>query len=272
MMGMFTLLGQVAGAKLAPLLLPSADPPSLNLSLLGLVLTGALLVGGAVTLAGVREGPLPSSGGSHPFFEGLRKNPAFQLLLLARFLTNIGFYAPYPFLQYYVQHSLGVPAQSAAQQLGVLLLYAIAAGLVGTVAVGKLADKYDRISLLVATNAVFCVGLTGLIFARNPQQVAPWAFLFGLGLGGFMAVDWALAAQLVPRKHPAEAMAFWAITFVVAQSLGSGVAGWALSAAKPHVGDDASYRWLFAFAMVFVFLGLLPFVRIRKMLRKGLVG
>lgn len=129
------------------------------------------------------------------------KFPDFGWTLLSRVLVNIGNALGTTLLLYFIMFGLGreETAQDDLLQLtAVYLVFFIIAAL----GFGKLSDKIGQRKPFVYA-AAYLQGLAALIIAFVPDLTITFvaAGLLGLGYGCFMAVDQALATQVLPNSH-----------------------------------------------------------------------
>lgn len=182
-----------------------------------------------------------------------RQFPDFTWLIISRFFINLAFYTALTFLLYYLKDALG--SKDPTADMVKLALIVSFAGAAGTWPAGKLADRISKKAIVYFTCALLSASAIAFVF--NASMV--WAFViaggFGLAWGAFMAVDWALASNLVPRTEEGKYMAVWHLAFtvpqVVAPWLGP-VADWA-NATWPASGGIG---WRIAFAFMPLYLGI----------------
>ncbi|MEO6908762.1 MAG: MFS transporter, partial [Abditibacteriaceae bacterium] len=131
----------------------------------------------------------------------LREYPNFERLFYSRFVINMGVYAAILFLRYYVQEVLH-PADVSLQTMW-LALAATAGGVIGVFVAGKWADRFSKRRIVYGACAFSSLAAIAFCLTSSPTFAAVIAVIFGLGFGGFMAVDWAFATTLVPPKQEA---------------------------------------------------------------------
>ena len=127
-----------------------------------------------------------------------RRFPDFGWTLLSRILVNLGNALGTTLLLYFLMFGLN---RGAAAEDDLLLLTAVymVFFIASALAVGKLSDRLGRRKVFVYV-AAYLQALAALILAFVPDfsiAIAA-AGLLGLGYGSFMAVDQALATQVLP--------------------------------------------------------------------------
>jgi len=134
------------------------------------------------------------------FWVSPRKYPDFGWTLLGRILVNLGNALGTTQLLYFLAFGLGSTAVEDDLLLltAVYMVFFIAAALI----VGKLSDRIGQRKVFVYISA-YLQGIAALLLAFVPQYGAALiaAGILGLGYGAFMAVDQALATQVLPDSH-----------------------------------------------------------------------
>jgi MFS family permease len=129
------------------------------------------------------------------------KYPDFGWTLLSRILVNIGNALGTTLLLYFIMFGLNREETAEDDLLFLTMVYLvffILAALIG----GKLSDKIGKRKPFVYA-AAYLQALAALLLALVPAfEIATiGAALLGLGYGCFMAVDQALATQVLPSSH-----------------------------------------------------------------------
>ena len=266
-MGFWSLIGQTLGLVLAGLLLSNgivnrlfhlqlAANAEINLAIfiIGGICAFALLVTLAMNLTAIPRSDISakSTFAASPFHWWkevwkwpLHEHPNFERLFYSRFVINMGTYAAILFLRYYVQEVLH-PADVALQTMW-LALTATAGGVVGVFAAGKWADVISKRRIVYGACALSSLAAVAFCLTSSPTWAMIIAVIFGLGFGGFMAVDWAFATTLVPPKQEARFMAIFHIAFTVPQVLMLVLGG--------IIGQLYGYRAVFWTVPIFLAIG-----------------
>jgi MFS family permease len=130
------------------------------------------------------------------------KHPDFGWTLLGRILVNLGNALGTTLLLYFLQYGLNETATDAQNNLlvltGVYLIFFVLAALV----CGRISDRIGRRKVFVYISA-WMQAIAALILAFVPVLGVAFvaAGLLGLGYGCYMAVDQALATQVLPDAH-----------------------------------------------------------------------
>lgn len=195
-MSAYQSLGNAAGLVIAGFV---AD-----LRLVAGLLAGMLVATCAITVAHVRSRPVRDEVGPATLV-----TRSLIVLLISRGLINLGFFTLVGFLLFYVHDSLGLG--EAKMQTALLFLTFTLMGVVGALLAAGPTDRYDKRAVVTATMAVFGIALLLLTAATSLPAAFFSSALAGIGWGGFVSADWALACALLPKGAMAGAMGVWNI-------------------------------------------------------------
>ncbi|MDH6181789.1 MFS family permease [Microbacteriaceae bacterium SG_E_30_P1] len=129
------------------------------------------------------------------------KYPDFGWTLVSRILVNIGNALGTTLLLYFIMFGLGREETAEDDLLSLTLVYLVFF-ILAALGFGKLSDVIGRRKPFVYV-AAYLQGLAALIIAFVPDLAVTFvaAALLGIGYGCFMAVDQALATQVLPNSH-----------------------------------------------------------------------
>ena len=134
------------------------------------------------------------------FWVSPRKYPDFGWTLLGRVLVNLGNALGTTQLLYFLAFGLGRPA--AVDDLLTLTLIYMVFFVISALGVGKLSDRIGQRKIFVYIAAYLqAIAAALLAFVPDFNIAIVAAGLLGLGYGAFMAVDQALATQVLPDSH-----------------------------------------------------------------------
>ena len=147
-----------------------------------------------------RPAPLSLSSLLSGFWVSPRKYPDFGWTLLGRVLVNIDNALGTTQLLYFLAFGLG--RTDVVNDLFTLTIVYMIFFVASALIVGKISDRIGKRKLFVYL-AAYLQGLAALILAFVPDfNIAIIAAgILGLGYGSFMAVDQALATQVLPDAH-----------------------------------------------------------------------
>lgn len=139
------------------------------------------------------------------FLEGFwispRRYPDFGWTLLSRILVNLGNALGTTLLLYFIMFGLDRPDTALDDLFNLTIVYLITF-IIAALGFGRLSDVMRRRKPFVYA-AAYLQGLAALLLAFVPDISIAMvgAGLLGLGYGCFMAVDQALATQVLPSSH-----------------------------------------------------------------------
>ncbi|MET4703162.1 MFS transporter [Frigoribacterium sp. UYMn621] len=127
--------------------------------------------------------------------------PDFGWTLLGRILVNLGNALGTTLLLYFLMYGLG-RGKSAEDDLLLLTMIYLVFFIAAALGFGKLSDRIGQRKVFVYA-AAYLQALAALLLAFVPALPVAMAAagLLGLGYGCFMAVDQALATQVLPDSH-----------------------------------------------------------------------
>ncbi|AFZ66230.1 MFS transporter [Deinococcus peraridilitoris] len=142
---------------------------------------------------------------------------AFLWVFVTRVLFSFGQYSVQPFLQFYVGDVLNRQTD-AATVTSVMLLCIIVGSILSTLIGGRLSDRVGRKPVIYVAGVLMAACALLFLVAPNLPVALAFSFVFGLGYGAFVSVDWALGSDAMPSaKSYARDMGVWHIAFVAPQ-------------------------------------------------------
>ena len=174
----------------------------LSLGILGAVFLGTMLA----TVFLVKESP--GTGGprlslvsilSKTFRIDAQANPDFIRFVLCRLFFIIPLTTFQAFGLYFFRDYLGVANPAATMGNFTLVSSLCMLGMVYPA--GRLSDRLGRRPIALASGLIGALGIGLLFFFRSYDFILTSAILMGIGFGGLMSTNWALAVDLVPRDE-----------------------------------------------------------------------
>lgn len=268
-MGMMSLLGNAIGLAIAGLTF--TDSPLLfksfaysdRLVIVGWILAGSLLLTMLWTYFGLKEKRwVPSSPQearvtlAHMFDIRLKEHRDFLFVILSRFAFNLGFTTVIWYLLYYLEDSIKL-GKDAPFWAFLIMEAAIIAGVLGNWYAGVLSDRYSKKSVMYLCSLVLGIATIFFLFTQSITGVFVLGVVFGIAWGGFQAVDWALASNLVPTKEAGRYMAIWHIAMTVPQVVAPMIAGPIGDAVNRSYGMGVGWRVVFGLIPIYLIAGVL---------------
>lgn len=257
-MGITSLLGQLAGFVVCGLLI--TRPGGLWMVVIvyaALILALALYTAWRIPERSAADNPAPRVSVAQAAIESFRVSPRahpdFFRLIGSRFIINMGFYTATQFLLYYVSDTLRAPRP--VDLLAEILVISTVAGLIGTFPAGKLSDRMSKKAVVYVSAGVTAAAALIFVLTSSTAVALAAAFVFGAGLGAFMAVDWAFATNLLPQRDEAKHMGIWHVAFTVPQVIAPVIGGVVAYLFNQHFGHGFGYRAVLSLVIVYFAIG-----------------
>ncbi|MFP5343481.1 MAG: MFS transporter [Candidatus Limnocylindria bacterium] len=202
LVGLMQILGNVAGFVIAGIAV-AADQFALGLIALG-VLEFATMISVVVR---VREGrrPTPRAGRSwasiaaEAWGTDVLRERSFLFLVGSRLailmaggvLTNLAIF--------YLSRSLGLDQEGAGGAFTLMVGLVAAGTLVTVIPSARLSDRVGRKRVIYLSCLIGAGGMAIVALAPSFEVAVAGAVLYGLSAGTFLAVDWALMTDIIPK-------------------------------------------------------------------------
>ncbi|CAN5130962.1 MFS transporter [soil metagenome] len=209
------------------------------------------------------------------FWVNPRKYPDFGWTLLSRILVNLGNALGTTLLLYFLAFGLG--RTDVVNDLLIVTVVYMVFFILSALIVGKMSDRIGQRKIFVYI-ASYLQGIAALLLALVPQFSVTLiaGAILGLGYGAFMAVDQALATQVLPDAHTrGKDLGIMNIATAVPQAvaplLGAGLvvvfadlAAGSDSSTTGFAGAGAGFAALFIAAAITAILGGLALIPIKS--------
>ncbi len=203
MIGLFTVLGVVTGTAIATIGVSSGDfvLPTIALGVVHVTTMAVLLFRldeGTVTKP--RHGRSWRSIAAEAWGADVLRERSFLYLVASRFFI-LGGSAFLIVLQVpYLERALGMTDrdQRAAWILGITVV-AVVCTAGATIPAARLSQRVGRKRVIYVATAISALGMVIAALAPSPPVLAVGAIFVGIGGGSFLAVDWALLTDIIPK-------------------------------------------------------------------------
>ncbi len=170
------------------------------------------------------------------------------LLMTTSTLTAIAFF--------YMQDSFGLDRQEALNFTFLAGVLVIVFGAIATAPSGRFSTRFGRKRMIFLSAAIGIVGMAVVVVAPSPAVALAGVVPIGVAAGIFLAVDWALMTDIIPK---AESGRYMGISNVVTGAAGALAA--AIGLVMVDFGNSISFgfgpRLAFAVACSFYVIGSL---------------
>jgi MFS family permease len=239
--------------------------------LLPLVFLGVIELGTAIgTLLWVREGPAPREreGRSWPqiarsaWGTDILADRSFVNLVLSRLLFLAAVNMLLSFYVLFLERSLGFTAEQEGLWIPVTSGTVALLTLVATIPSAKLSDRVGRKPVIYAACAIGAVGMAVTAAAPSIEVFVIGVVAIGVASGTFLAVDWALMTDIIPKASSGRYMGISNIAVVSAGPFASVIGGILLFAFGGAVKSGDGPRAAFAAAIALFALGAVALRRV----------
>jgi MFS family permease len=173
---------------------------------------------------------------------------------------------------YFMQDSFGLERQPALDLVFVAGALNIGFGAVATIPSGRLSGRFGRKRTIYVAALIGSIGMALLAVAPSTTLALLFATLVGTASGAFLAVDWALMTDIIPK---AESGRYMGISNVVTGASGAvaGAIGLVIvDLGNRLLGIGAGPRLAFAVACGYYVLGSLLLTRVEERRREAESG
>lgn len=269
LMGAMLVCGQIVGAGIGSL---GVQLGQLGLATVALGVTEFITM--VVVAATVREGSAAprrttswSGVAKSAWGTDILKERSVLWLLLVRALF-LGGFAITTLAQDYFNLSHGQTIEEAANTYFIGTVIVGVATAAAAVPGGRLSDRFGRKPLIWVACLVSCIGLIGVAAAPS-ATVAIIAFIpFGVGVGIFMSVDWALMTDVIPKHTSGRYMGILNVGTAIAAPLFLVVAGPTRDVVNGMLGGGAGPRAAMAVGAIYVAIAALALTRVNPKRRE----
>ncbi len=249
MVGLFTVLGVVTGTALATLGLVTGDFVFPTIAL-GVVHVATMLS----LFFRLDEGRLAKDRGgrswpaiaAEAWGTDILRERSFLFLVASRFFILGGSAFLVVLLVPYLERALGIANndERAALILGTTLV-AVLCTAAATIPAARLSQRVGRKRVIYAATAISALGMTIAALAPTPPVLAVGAIFVGVGGGSFLAVDWALMTDIIPKASAGRYMGVsnvaTATNGVVAAFIGGLIIDAFVRAGTPELGPRVAF-------------------------------
>jgi MFS family permease len=202
LVGMMQILGNVSGYAIAGISV------ALDQYALGLIALGVLeLVTMLSVVIRVREGPAPKSRGgrswraiaAEAWGTDILGERSFLWLVASRLAVLTGGGVLANLAVFYLSRSLGMNQEEAGTAFIVIVGLVALGTVVAVIPAARASDRIGRKKVIYVSCAVGAAGLGFVALAPSFPVAIVGAVLFGLSTGIFLAVDWALMTDIIPK-------------------------------------------------------------------------
>jgi Na+/melibiose symporter-like transporter len=260
LVGLMQVLGVVSGYTIGALA-ASAHQYEIGLIALGVLEVATML---SVVIR-VREGPAPKSRAGRPWRSiaaeawgtDILREHSFLWLVASRLAILMGGSVLTSLAVFYLARTMGLNEHDS----GIVFVPLVALVALGTVAsvvpAARMSDRVGRKRVIWASCAVSAVGLGIVASAPSLPFAFVGALLYGISAGMFLAVDWALMTDIIPKASSGRYMGLSNVATASAGVLAIAVGGTLMDLVGGPTLDPSGPRAALWMAVVLIGIGAL---------------
>jgi MFS family permease len=219
------------------------------------------LIALAVTAFSAREGPQAAEGAPKrtvgealraTFSVDFRAHPAFGWWFANRTLFWAGFLALNTFLLFYLIDVIGMAEGAAQKFIGTLSTILGVSLVLVSLPSGWLSDRIGRKPLVVIAGILAAIGTGVLLAVRSQALLTVAGLIIGAAVGTFLAANWALVTDIVPREEAARYLGVANIATAGGSAIARFLGGALIDSLNHATGTlNAGYLTVFGLALAF---------------------
>jgi MFS family permease len=258
LVGLMQILGNVAGFTIGSIAAVSHDYFLATLAL------GALEVSTMVSVVlRVNDGQVTKSRGGRSWFAVAReawgtdvlREHSFLWLVGSRLLFLMGAAMLATLGPFYLHQTFGLDETASGTTFLVVVGLVLVANLAAVIPAGRLSDRIGRKRLLYASFGLGAAGMTVVALAPILPVAYLGVVLFGLASGMFLALDWALMTDIIPKASSGRYMGISNVATASASIFALALGGTLMDAVDQAAGVGSGPRAAYALAVVFFVVG-----------------
>jgi MFS family permease len=257
LMGLMIILGRIGGVAIASVGLFTGNFVFSTIGLGLLELATAFVT--VVTVDEGREAP-PREGRSWLTIAtgawglDILRERSFVWLLGSRLFVLMGTVTLTDLMLFYMSRSLGLTDSEVGLWINVATAVLAVSTALTTFPAARLSDRLGRKTLVYFTCALGAVAMAGVSLAPNVVIAVALAVLVGVAAGAFLAVDWALMTDIIPKATSGRYMGISNVVTAAAGPLALAIGGIAMDRVGA-IDFALGPRVAYAFAVVYYVLG-----------------
>ncbi len=203
------------------------------------------------------------------FGTDILRQRSYVFLLGSRFfiLMATGFFMNLNIL--YVERTYGLTGTDQGLWILVALAVAVGSTAIGTIPGAKISDRIGRKPVIYASTLAGAVGMTIVGLAPGIEVAMVGIALVGLGGGAFLAVDWALMTDIIPKASAGRYMGMSNIVEATNGPVATVVGGFIMYSVGVWMGQAVGARVAMLTAIVMFAAGALLLTQVREPRRTG---
>jgi MFS family permease len=260
MVGLMQVLGNVLGFGLAAI----ANTQG-NVGLAILAIASVELVTMLSVVLRVPNGPpaKPRGGRSwrsiaaETWGTDILREKSYLWLLASRLFILMGGAAVLNFIYLYLADAHGLSQAESGGAFGLMLLAAVGVSLLAIVPASRLSDRYGRKPVIYVCTALGAIGVGIIALAPSIPVAILGSAIFGASQGTFLAVDWALMTDIIPRASSGRYMGLSNVVTASSTTIAIILGGPLIDLVNGTAGTGSGPRLEFLFGVGYFIIGAL---------------
>jgi MFS family permease len=258
LVGLMQVLGQVAGFTIGSIAAATHNYVAGTMALGVLELATMLSV-----VLRVDDGPARKSRGRRSWLAVAReawgtdvlREHSFLWLVGSRLLFLMGAAMLVILGPFYLHQTFGLDEAHSGATFLLVVGFVLVANLVAVVPAGRLSDRVGRKRILYVSFALGTIGMAGVAIAPVLPVAYLGVILFGLASGTFLAVDWALMTEIIPKASSGRYMGISNVATASASIFALALGGTLMDAVDRTIGPGIGPRAAYGLAVTFFVIG-----------------
>ncbi|MBA2721271.1 MAG: MFS transporter [Chloroflexi bacterium] len=272
MVGLMQVLGNVVGFALAAI----ANSEG-NVGLAILAIAAIELVTMLSVVLRVPNGPpaKPRNGRSwmsiaaETWGTDILREKSYLWLLASRLFILMGGAAVLNFVFLYLADAHGLSQEQAGGAFLTMLLAATAVSLLAIVPASRLSDRYGRKPVIYVCTALGALGVGLIAVAPTVAIATVGAAIFGASQGTFLAVDWALMTDIIPKAASGRYMGLSNVVTASSTTIAVIIGGPLIDVVNRSAGIGAGPRLELMFGVAYFAFGAVMLRPVQEPKRRG---
>ncbi len=156
---------------------------------------------------------------------------------------------------FYLHQTFGLDEVASGTTFLIVVGFVLIANLVAVIPAGRLSDRIGRKRLLYGSFGLGAAGMATVTVAPSLPVAYLGVVLFGLASGSFLAVDWALMTEIIPRASSGRYMGISNVATASASIFALALGGTLMDAVGRSAGPGVGPRAAYGLAVVFFIIG-----------------
>ena len=275
LVGLMQVVGNVTGFLMVTL---SVGFHVMPLSLLGVALVELVTMASVVVGVGKGMPPRPRLGKSWvqiakgAWSSDILKERSFVWLLVSRLMFMMAGGLLVNFVIFFLSRAFAMTKEQANSTYIEILVVVIVANLIVIMPASRLSDRIGRKPLIWAACAVGMAGAGVVALSPSVPVALVGAFFFGASQGTFLAVDWALMTDIIPRVSAGRYMGISNVATGASTPLSTAIGGIVMDIVTRGGGYEIGPRVVFLFAVAAFVVAAITLYRVVEPRRDRATG